>query len=78
MILATICICVLWSVDRGHHMYIVGIESDTRDYFTAVTMTISLPTGTKIFNHLRTYLRPFGVSFLFYFLFPLGAQRYLL
>merc|ERR1711943_114317 len=40
----------------GHHMYTVGLETDTRSYFTGVTILISLPTGTKIFNWLSTYL----------------------
>merc|ERR1712137_619714 len=56
MILAMSCISVLGSLVWGHHMYTVGLESDTRAYFTAVTMLISLPTGTKIFNWLSTYL----------------------
>ena len=56
MIFALSCISLLGSVVWGHHMYTVGLESDTRAYFTAVTMLISLPTGTKIFNWLCTYL----------------------
>merc|ERR1711950_139817 len=40
----------------GHHMYSVGLETDTRAYFSGVTILISLPTGTKIFNWLSTYL----------------------
>merc|ERR1712232_557859 len=50
------CISLLGSVVWGHHMYTVGLETDTRAYFTGVTILISLPTGTKIFNWLRTYL----------------------
>merc|ERR1712159_528129 len=56
MILAMSCISILGSVVWGHHMYTVGLEIDTRAYFTGVTMLISLPTGTKIFNWLSTYL----------------------
>ena len=49
-------------------MYIVGTDSDTGSYFTAVTMTISLPGGTKIFNLLCTYLRPSGIPFSCFYL----------
>merc|ERR1712050_462773 len=56
MIYAMGCISLLGSVVWGHHMYTVGLESDTRAYFTGVTILISLRTGTKIFNWLSTYL----------------------
>merc|ERR1712203_214012 len=56
MIFAISCISLLGSVLWGHHMYTVGLETDTRAYFTGVTILISLPTGTKIFNWLSTYL----------------------
>merc|ERR1712093_865927 len=56
MILAMSCISLIGSVVWGHHMYTVGLETDTRAYFTGVTILISLPTGTKIFNWLSTYL----------------------
>merc|ERR1711976_107599 len=55
MILAMSCISILGSFVWAHRMYTVGLEADTRAYFTAVTMLISLPTGTKIFNWLCTY-----------------------
>merc|ERR1712060_515459 len=56
MIYAMSCISLLGSIVWGHHMYTVGLETDTRAYFTGVTILISLPTGTKIFNWLSTYL----------------------
>ena len=56
MIFAMSCITLLGTVVWGHHMYTVGMETDTRAYFTGVTILISLPTGTKIFNWLCTYL----------------------
>merc|ERR1712066_111524 len=56
MVLAMGCISVLGSLVWGHHIYTLGLEADTRAYFTAVTMMISLPTGTKVFNWLCTVL----------------------
>merc|ERR1712086_596395 len=56
MIFAMSCISLIGSIVWGHHMYTVGLETDTRAYFTGVTILISLPTGTKIFNWLSTYL----------------------
>merc|ERR1712097_144605 len=56
MIFAMSCISLLGSIVWGHHMYTVGLETWARAYFTGVTILISLPTGTKIFNWLSTYL----------------------
>merc|ERR1711907_822438 len=56
MIFAMSCISLLGTVVWGHHMYIVGLETDTRAYFIGVTILILLPIGIKIFNWLSTYL----------------------